>query len=754
MTAWIVIDGAPLIDPVQLKAALGDFPASLEEASNNNVTTVRIGLKQPEQIVAHAMGTNLAVELSPHAQQSPIAIGFVRTDDDPKHTALGTLVPGATHAVIETDPVAGDSLIIVPGVLGRAVLDPRNYAEFAILPTAAGLAIQPYTDDLVTRVNSGHVTISRPGGLALTAPTLVTAESPGGIASSEDTPAFLDLANWGKAAGNRFLDAQRLLRRNVSAQKSEDASRARLALARFYLGNELAAEALGLVNLMQASDPTLQGDMQLQTMRAAANFMMGRYRDAHNDIAGGAFDNDRHAAFWRGLTEAALENWDAARKALALAQPVLHRYPPDWQARARIAEANAALAANAVEGADSALAHLPRDLPKRIALDAELTRAKLYAAEGRSQEAHALFASVRNGGDERDAAQAIFADVEAGLADGAIPRQKAIAMLENLRYRWRGDTLELKTLRKLGSLYFQGKQWREGLRTLQAASQNFPNEDLARQAQDDMRDTFENLFLKGKADSMPPIQALSLFYDFIDLTPIGPNGDEMIRRMADRLVAVDLLSPAETLLKYQVTKRLDGFARAQVATRLAMIYVMDHKPKDALLVLHSTEIAGLPDDINHGRTLLKARTLAALKQWDQALDTIALDETPESRRLRADIYWESGNWAVAGQKAEEMVGDRWSDAVALTPAERQDLMRAGVAYSLAGDDVSLERLRKHFAAKMKASPDGSAFAVVTQAIDLHGVAFRDIAGKIASVDTLQTFMQDFRKRYDMAKATN
>ena len=155
MTAWIVIDGAPLIDPVQLKAALGDFPASLEEASNNNVTTVRIGLKQPEQIVAHAMGTNLAVELSPHAQQSPIAIGFVRTDDDPKHTALGTLVPGATHAVIETDPVAGDTLIIVPGVLGRAVLDPRNYAEFAILPTAAGLAIQPYTDDLVTRVNWG-----------------------------------------------------------------------------------------------------------------------------------------------------------------------------------------------------------------------------------------------------------------------------------------------------------------------------------------------------------------------------------------------------------------------------------------------------------------------------------------------------------------------------------------------------------------------------------------------------------------------
>ena len=49
------------------------------------------------------------------------------------------------------------------------------------------------------------------------------------------------------------------------------------------------------------------------------------------------------------------------------------------------------------------------------------------------------------------------------------------------------------------------------------------------------------------------------------------------------------------------------------------------------------------------------RALAALKQWDQALDLIAVDDAPDTRRLRADIYWESGNWAIAGQKAEQAV---------------------------------------------------------------------------------------------------
>ncbi|MEJ0044313.1 MAG: hypothetical protein WDM81_19760 [Rhizomicrobium sp.] len=49
---------------------------------------------------------------------------------------------------------------------------------------------------------------------------------------------------------------------------------------------------------------------------------------------------------------------------------------------------------------------------------------------------------------------------------------------------------------------------------------------------------------------------------------------------------------------------------------------------------------------------------------------------------------------------------------------------------------------------MKASPDGNAFAVIAQRIDEHGIAFRDRAAHIASIDTLQAFMADFKKKYD------
>jgi len=134
------------------------------------------------------------------------------------------------------------------------------------------------------------------------------------------------------------------------------------------------------------------------------------------------------------------------------------------------------------------------------------------------------------------------------------------------------------------------------------------------------------------------------------------------------------------------------------------------------------------------------------------LDLIAVDKSEDTARLRADIYWESGNWALAGQKTEEMLGNRWSDAAPLSEAERSQLLRAAVAYSLANDETSLSRVREHFAAKMKGTQDANLFQVLSADIDQHGLAFRDAAARIASLDTLEAFMKDFTRRKADAKS--
>ncbi|HWA69986.1 MAG TPA: hypothetical protein VG821_09145 [Rhizomicrobium sp.] len=744
LTAWVVLENAPNFDSKNLKTALGDFAAGVEAVSSDGLGILRITLKAPAEIAARANGANLEVEIAKDVAPPATGIGFARNQSDPRRASLSTLLPAADHAFTQLDPASGDVLTIVPAAAGRGMSNPRQFADFAALATASGLVITPYADDLTVTVSQSRITIARPGGLSLTPPQMPVAQSPSALAHFGDGPSWLDFANWGVARGGSFLATERRLTRNAAHLAPAKAGQARMALARFYLANGFAAEALGLINLVQAGDPALTGDAQLVTMRAAADYMMARYRDAHNELGGPGFDADRHAALWRGLIEAKMQDWKDARAHLEQAASVLPRYQPHWQAAAWLADAEAALGLGRLDLADAALTHLPKELEPRQALEAELARARLLAAENRYRSAAGIFQTVRNGGDERLAAAAIFYQTNAALAARAITAPQAIEELEKLRFRWRGDALEIKTLRKLASLYFARGQWRDGLRTLRIAAQNFTGDDAARIAQDDMRTAFVKLYLKGGADKMKPVDSLALFYDNIDLTPIGPDGDEMIRRMSDRLVAVDLLGPAANLLAYQVDKRLDGVAKAQVATRLAAVYLMDHKPDKALAAIRDTTITGLPDDEIHARMLLEARAFAALKQWDNALDLIAVDQAEDTRRLRADIYWESGNWAVAGQKAEELLGS--NDAATLSADDRAQLLRAAVAYSLANDETSLERLRSRFAAKMKATPDGTIFAVLSSSIDQHGLAFRDAAAKIAAVDTLQSFMKDFAAR--------
>src|SRR6202012_1381613 len=126
---------------------------------------------------------------------TPTAIGFVRNNDDPKRATLSTLVPGAMRAVPQTDPTAGDALVIIPAFAGRASLDLRTYAQFAVLPTASGLVLAPFSDDLAVQVNNSRISIGEPGGLSLTPPSAPVADSPADLARAGDGPSYLDFAS-------------------------------------------------------------------------------------------------------------------------------------------------------------------------------------------------------------------------------------------------------------------------------------------------------------------------------------------------------------------------------------------------------------------------------------------------------------------------------------------------------------------------------------------------------------------------------
>ena len=216
--------------------------------------------------------------------------------------------------------------------------------------------------------------------------------------------------------------------------------------------------------------------------------------------------------------------------------------------------------------------------------------------------------------------------------------------LETLSVTWRGDALEVQTLEMLARIYADTGRFAESFGAVRVANLLAPNLEVARQGQDAASALFAQLFLGPKGDDLPPIDALGMFYEYRDLTPIGRRGDEMIRRLADRLVAVDLLDQAAELLQYQVDKRLEGAARAQVAARLAMVYLTNRKPERAIDALRSTRIADLSGELRQQRLLLEARAQSDVGRHDLALDIISNIPGREAIRLRSDIYWAARRW--------------------------------------------------------------------------------------------------------------
>src|SRR5205085_5735369 len=293
---------------------------------------------------------------------------------------------------------------------------------------------------------------------------------------------------------------------------------------------------------------------------------------------------------------------------------------------------------------------------------------------------------------------------------------------------------EAEALALLARFYGEEGRYRDEFHLMKVALIAHPQSEMTRHIQDEAATTFETLFLTPKGDALPAVDGLSLFYDFRDLTPVGRRGDEMIRKLADRLVSVDLLDQAAELLQHQVDNRLQGAARAQVAVRLAVIYLMARKPDRAIQVLRTSRSGDLPNELRAQRLLIEARAQSDVGRPELALEVTTNLQGLEAERLRADIMWKARRWRDAAEQIEKIYGERWSNFGPLTETERADVLRAAVGYALAEDAIGLDRWRTKYAAKMADGPDRRAFEVVTTPFNSTAPEFGAVAKVVAAAD--------------------
>jgi tetratricopeptide (TPR) repeat protein len=754
-TLWLMFDSKNPINVEPIRGQGGPAVADISVVPLEKGQAIRIRLNRPQlpSLTGEDLpgGVSWTVTFADAVQAPSLPLVAIRNIAEPSLANVTVPLPmaGLLHRFV--DPDAGDTLFVATAMPpARGFIRPQDFVEMSLLESIHGVAVHPNSDDVTAEIASDKIVLGKPGGL-----TLSPADTGAERAPTAVRPIF-DLGEWRRNQEGSFTEREDALVDAAGAAATAAPDRrmsARVDLARFYMSRGLYPEAVGVLDLALLDTKPGSEDPAVLIVHAVANILMGRPERGLKDLANSAIGTNYDSQLWKAMTSARLGKWADAREKFKSVDFVITSLPIDLQ-RIVIADAlRASLEVRDFPGAAkraSELEVIGSSLEMKPAI--AVLRGRLAEGLGHDRDALDEYRSAIASSDRAAATEAKLLEIALRQKRDEISQADSQRELEILAVTWRGDALEVQTLEMLARIYADSGRYAESFGAVRLANMLAPNLEVARQGQDAASALFSQLFLGPKGDELPPIDALGMFYEYRDLTPIGRRGDEMIRRLADRLVAVDLLDQAAELLQYQIDKRLEGAARAQVAARLAMVYLTNRKPERAIAALRSTRIADLSGELRQQRLLLEARAQSDVGRHDLALDIISNIGGREAIRLRSDIHWAARQWRESAEQIELYYADRWRDFKPLSPAEKSDVIRAVVGYALAEDVIGLARFREKYAPLMSGEADRIAFETASKPVGSNGADFAQIAKMAASVDTLDGFLREMRARFPDATA--
>ncbi len=752
-TVWAVFDSPETLDGRGIPAVLSDLARNVHLEEVDEAQIVRFDLKRTTLISIEFQDGAWAITLGPSISSKTESVDVERNvqGDGSSILRLPFGAGGRLHTI--ADKSVGDRIYVVSGPApARGILKSRSFPQVQILRSSQGLAVVPKADGIDVELSGEDLVISRPDGLKISNRGLSKGTAVGSFVKDPSQPGLIEFSQLVQLKAKDYMRTLRAHEVAISQAEPDELNGPRLDMARFFLSSGFAQEAIGTLRIMEEEAPLIEKDATFNVMMGAAQMLASRPAEALEYLAAPELASSPDAAVWRTFAHSALGDWTGSHANLARGRVVTANYPVVLQVRFHLAAAKTHLELGNYGRALAELSQIePSDVTKEQAVQYDLLRGRVAEASGRSQEALDVYDLVVRSSDGPESAEAKFRSLKLRYRDGVIDAEEALTDLEGLAASWRGDDTELNTLRLMAQLHAQQGNFRRAFEAMSQAVQSDAGAEITSNIQQEMGAVFATLFLEGKAQALEPVKALALFYDFRELVPAGRQGDDMARLLASRLIDMDLLDQAASVLRHQIDKRLKGAARAQIAADLAVVYLLNRKPDEALRVLSQTRQGQLPAALQRQRNIVEARALSESGRPDLALELVRNMSGSDVDRLRADTLWTSQSWQRAGEQLERMNGSRWSDDVPLADHERADVIRAAIAYTLAEDSLGLERLRQKYTEKLSLSPDAEAFEVVTRPIEERGVDFLNVAKSIRGGDSLVSFLEEYRRQYLSAR---
>ncbi len=742
---WLVFDTPAAVDPRAILDIAQDVVLGVEKVVVDGALVLRLDTIPGFNPTLETDGNEWLVTIRPQTLDPATRLDVTVSSDVAGGGTVVVPVGAVSKKVTLSDPEVGDRISVVtlkaPGV---GVSTERSFVGFALLESAQGVAVVPARDDIEVQANRKGVVIGADGGLAITT-VRERSQIKQAAGGANVVRRYFDFDGW-RGADGQYEETKQALQLHVATTGGDDRDAARLDLARFYFAHGQSERVLGVLAAITRDGGTAGRSPEFKALRGAAAYLARRSDLAATDLADRRLDDEPEIGLWRAALTADQGDWPAAAAGLQDSELYVQRYPDDLRAQFSLLGADASLRVDDSIGAKAWLESL-----RGVSLnETDNGLAKVYlgmvlADNGQFEEAMEKFDQAIAGDDRKSRALAMFERANLQLEIGEADEQEVLGDLDRLRYAWRGDDLEFSVLRRLGQLRVESDDYRDGLQMMRRAAANYPQHPEVEGLTELMQKTFSDLYLHGGADVMPAVRAIAIFNEFRELTPTGSEGDEMIRRLADRLVSVDLLEQAAELLTHQMEFRVEGEEKAGVGTRLAILHLMDRRPEEALQALRDSEVRTMPAALFDERVLLQARSYSEMGQIEDALKRIAQDDRVEADRLRADIFMRVQDYPRAVEVLTRLVGAAPAAGQVLAAERSVRVLNLAVALNLAGDRRGLDTLRERFGPAMETTEFANDFRVIASK-DTNSRELRNALSRVAAVDDFKAFIEAYRDR--------
>ncbi|MGD9637710.1 MAG: hypothetical protein AB7U85_01455 [Alphaproteobacteria bacterium] len=745
---WLIFNNKKTIDFTMMMRMSGDVIKDMVQIPHSKGTVVRILTYPSFSPSIRREGFLWIVDLvqQPIKPQSTIDVVPIHTSPEGAKLFMPVKDPSLMMSVV--DPEIGDVIFVVPIFsLGRGIFPEMSYVDVDFLPTAQGIAIVPKNEGVYIRTSvNGVEVIMPPEGLSLSNDSDHLTALLMQDGKQKLSPNF-NLARWYRGGVDK-INYDTFTLNNLMALAPEDKKNlARLEAARYYIAHDLPADALGIIENIMKSDHKDVNPAALYAARGMANFLIQRYNEALVDFNHPSLVNDETAVLWRAATEASISEPEKQISYFKTANTVLKTYPQPVRNKLATIAVKAALAAEDDGAAQNflELSYNDQGLPMEKAEHVYYI-AKWEAMTGSYRPAISDYSNVIwYGGSRKYSAYALKEKTKLELEIKKIKIKDAIKIYEDLVMDWRGDDFEYEVLSTLTDFYIEDKDYKQAFDTLKRAYVSFKNSKYSDPIKSRMQKIFEDLFISGKADDMSPIKALAIFEDHKNLIPEGDIGNELINKLTDRLVAVDLLDRAASLLDNMIKKRAKDDEKAVFGAKLALIRLLDKKPQDAIKSLDETNVDNIPPLLAMRRRHLRARALSDMNKTNEAIALLNGDETEDGVLLRAEIYWHNNDWNNAADTIKLLI-EKPSKDKPMTDEQARRILDWATALRLAGRDRVIMRLRNNFAPYMKDTDHWDVFNLLTSGKEGEISNFNEIYSQVQDVEKFRSFMSDYVSR--------